>query len=59
MSSLLERYQKLRSVHPITLESVSAREASDLLIQALTRLEALGYVLLETHPSAAYDEEDL
>lgn len=49
MKSLVERWQKLRPVHPVTLEPTAEGEALDLLIQALTGLESLGYVLLESH----------
>ncbi len=51
MSSLLERYQQLRPVHPVTLEPTAPAEALDLMLQTLTRLENLGYVLLEHCPS--------
>ena len=47
MRSLVERWQKLRPVHPVTLEPTAEREALDLVIHALTGLESLGYVLLE------------
>lgn len=50
MRSLLERWQKLRPVHPVTLEPTAEEEALDLMIQALTGLESLGYVLLERRP---------
>lgn len=49
IQSLVERWQKLRPVHPVTLEPTTEEEALDLLIQALTGLESLGYVLLESH----------
>ena len=47
IQSLVERWQKLRPVHPVTLEPTAEGEALDLLIQALTGLESLGYVLLD------------
>lgn len=50
MRSLVERWQKLRPVHPVTLEPTEEEEALDLVIQALTGLESLGYVLLERRP---------
>lgn len=46
MRSLVERWQKLRPVHPVTLEATTEEEAMDLVIQALTGLESFGYVLL-------------
>jgi len=47
MRSLVQRWQKLRPVHPVTLEPTTEGEALDLLRQALTGLERLSYVLLE------------
>ncbi|MEQ9671752.1 class I SAM-dependent methyltransferase [Coleofasciculus sp. G2-EDA-02] len=47
MSSLVERWQQLRPVHPITLEATTPEEAFELVKQALTGLEENGYVLLE------------
>jgi 2-polyprenyl-3-methyl-5-hydroxy-6-metoxy-1,4-benzoquinol methylase len=47
MSSLVERWQKLRPVHPVTLEMITPEEAFELVKQALTGLEENGYVLLE------------
>jgi hypothetical protein len=47
MRLLVERWQKLRPVHPVTLEPTAEGEALDLLKQALAGLESLGYVLLE------------
>jgi 2-polyprenyl-3-methyl-5-hydroxy-6-metoxy-1,4-benzoquinol methylase len=47
MLALVERWQKLRSVHPVTLEPTSEEEAFGVVMQALTTLESLGYVLLE------------
>ena len=45
--SLVERWQKLRPVHPVTGESTSSEEAFDIVKQALAGLEESGYVLLE------------
>ncbi|MEQ9353937.1 class I SAM-dependent methyltransferase [Coleofasciculus chthonoplastes] len=47
MSSLVERWQQLRPVHPLTLEATTPEEAFELVRQALTGLEDHGYVLLE------------
>ena len=47
MKSLVERWQQLRSVHPVTLEPTTEVEAWELVISALATLESLGYVLLE------------
>ncbi len=47
MRSLVERWQKLRPVHPVTLELTTEAEALEVVSQALTTLERLGYVLLE------------
>jgi ubiquinone/menaquinone biosynthesis C-methylase UbiE len=47
MRSLLERWQKLRPVHPVTLELTTEAEALELVSQALTTLKNLGYVLVE------------
>jgi hypothetical protein len=47
MRSLVERWQKLRPVHPVTLELTTEAEALEVVIQALTTLERLGYVFLE------------
>jgi 2-polyprenyl-3-methyl-5-hydroxy-6-metoxy-1,4-benzoquinol methylase len=44
--SLVKRWQKLRPVNPITSEPTTEEEAFEMLIQALTGLEAFGYVLL-------------
>lgn len=53
VKSLVERWLKLRPVHPVTLESTAAEEALDFVIQALTLLESIGYVLVERHPQNA------
>jgi len=50
MRLLVERWQKLRPLHPVTLEPTAAGEALELVRQALTGLESLGYVLLERRP---------
>ncbi|EDX74970.1 Methyltransferase domain family [Coleofasciculus chthonoplastes PCC 7420] len=47
MPSLVARWQKLRPVHPVTLESTSQEEALETVKQALTGLEENGYVLVE------------
>ncbi len=47
MMSLVERWQKLRPLHPVTLEPTTQAEAMDVVINTLTTLESLGYVLLE------------
>lgn len=46
MSALVERWQKLRPVNPISLEPLS-QENFEIVKQALTGLEEQGYVLLE------------
>ncbi|MBW4543240.1 MAG: class I SAM-dependent methyltransferase [Symplocastrum torsivum CPER-KK1] len=47
IQALVERWQKLRPVHPVTLKPTAEIEAFEIVIQALTGLEANGYVLLE------------
>jgi 2-polyprenyl-3-methyl-5-hydroxy-6-metoxy-1,4-benzoquinol methylase len=48
VASLVQRWQTLRPVHPLTLEATTADEAlAALLIPTLTGLENFGYVLLE------------
>jgi len=47
MKSWVERWQKLKPVHPVTLEPTTEGEAFDLVIHALSGLERLGYMLLE------------
>lgn len=47
MPSLVARWQKLRPVHPVTLESTSQEEALEIVKQALTGLAENGYVLVE------------
>ncbi len=50
MGYLVQRGQKLRPVNPVTLEETPQEETFELLIQALTRLEEDGYVLVEGNP---------
>jgi len=45
--SLAKRWQQLRPIHPVTLEPIAQEEAFELVKQALTGLEVLGYLLLE------------
>ena len=45
--SLVERWQKLRPVNPVTSEPSTQDEALAIITEALTGLEAFGYVLLE------------
>ncbi|NEP58402.1 MAG: class I SAM-dependent methyltransferase [Symploca sp. SIO2G7] len=45
--SLAEHWKKLRPLHPVTLEPTDDEDAFYLVQQLLTRLETLGYVLLE------------
>jgi ubiquinone/menaquinone biosynthesis C-methylase UbiE len=47
MQSLVERWQKLCPVHPVTLESTTELEAFDIVRETLMGLERSGYVLLE------------
>ncbi len=47
IQTLVRRWQKLRPVHPVTLEPTSESEALDTVRQALAGLEENGYVLLE------------
>lgn len=49
MKSLVERWQKLKPVDPLTLEPTTAEAAWQVLIESLTALESLGYLLLEQH----------
>lgn len=48
--SLLNRWQKLRPVHPVTLEPTTESEAFEIVSSTLTGLESSGYVLLERQP---------
>ncbi len=47
MLSLVERWQKLRPVHPVTLEQTAEDETLHIVIQTVTWLEGRGYVLVE------------
>lgn len=47
IQALVERWQKLRPVHPVTLEPTAESEAFEIVRQALTGLAENGYVLLE------------
>jgi hypothetical protein len=46
----VERWQKLRPVHPVTLEPTTQAEAFEIVSAALMGLERYGYVLLERQP---------
>jgi SAM-dependent methyltransferase len=48
--SLMERWQKLQPVHPVTLEPTAESDAFNVVSSALTALERFGYVLLERQP---------
>ncbi|MEW6497057.1 MAG: methyltransferase domain-containing protein [Cyanobacteriota bacterium] len=50
VASLVERWQKLRPVNPATSEPTTQEEAFAIITQALSGLEAFGYVLLECQP---------
>lgn len=50
VSVLAERWKQVRPVNPVTLEPTDEEEAFYLVQQMLTRLESLGYVLLECQP---------
>jgi 2-polyprenyl-3-methyl-5-hydroxy-6-metoxy-1,4-benzoquinol methylase len=47
MPSLVKRWQKLRPVHPVTLEPMAESEAFEIVRYILMGLESSGYVLLE------------
>jgi hypothetical protein len=47
LPSLVERWQQLRPIHPVTLEPTTQSEAYETLTQALIGLENYGYVLIE------------
>lgn len=47
IQSLVERLQKLRPVHPVTLEPTAELEVLEILSSTLMGLESSGYVLLE------------
>ncbi|MBW4434898.1 MAG: class I SAM-dependent methyltransferase [Pelatocladus maniniholoensis HA4357-MV3] len=53
VKSLVDYWQKLRPVHPLTLEPMGEQEALDCVIQALTLLESFGYVLVERRSQMA------
>jgi 2-polyprenyl-3-methyl-5-hydroxy-6-metoxy-1,4-benzoquinol methylase len=50
VSSIAERWKQVRPVNPVTLEPTDEEAAFYLIQQMLTRLESLGYVLLECQP---------
>lgn len=50
MPSLVKRWQKLRPVHPVTLEPTAELEAFEIVTSTLMGLESSGYVLLERQP---------
>jgi hypothetical protein len=50
VSSLIERWQKLRPVHLVTLEPTTKSEAFQVVASVLMGLESAGYVLLEGQP---------
>jgi ubiquinone/menaquinone biosynthesis C-methylase UbiE len=47
LPSLVERWQQLRPIHPVTLEPTTQSEAYESLTQALIGLENYGYVLID------------
>jgi ubiquinone/menaquinone biosynthesis C-methylase UbiE len=47
LPALVKRWQKLRPVHPVTLESTTESEAFEVVSSALMGLESCGYVLLD------------
>jgi len=47
MPSLVERWQTLRPVDPVTLEPIAEQKAFDTVKEALMGLENYGYVLVE------------
>ncbi len=48
MLSLVERWQKLRPVHLVSLKPTTQEEAVEVVKQVLIKLEEIGYVLLES-----------
>lgn len=50
VTSLVEMWQRLRPIQPLTLEPTTAPEAWETIKQLLLSLEELGYVLLERLP---------
>ncbi|MFB2969969.1 class I SAM-dependent methyltransferase [Aerosakkonema sp. BLCC-F183] len=53
MMSLVERCKQLRPIHPVTLNPVDEATAWSTLIEPLTSLEEIGYILLERSPDKA------
>jgi ubiquinone/menaquinone biosynthesis C-methylase UbiE len=47
MMSLVERWQKLRPIDPVTLESADSEAAFDIVKNLLISLERFGYIMLE------------
>lgn len=47
MQSLVKRWQQLRPVHPLTLETTTELDAFEIVQATLTHLESAGYLLLE------------
>lgn len=47
VSALVERWLKLRPLHPVTLEPIAQETALEQLLELLQRLESVLYVLLE------------
>lgn len=47
VSALVQRWQQLRPIHPVTMAPTQTEEAFELIYQLLAKLEDLGYVLLE------------
>ena len=47
IQSLVKRWQQLRPVHPITLDTTTESEAFEIFKATLTHLESSGYLLLE------------
>lgn len=47
MMSLVQRWQQVRPINPVTLEPISYQEAFELVKLLLLRLEGLGYVMVE------------
>ena len=47
MQSLVTRWQQLRPVHPVTLETTTELAAFEIVKATLTHLESSGYALLE------------
>jgi len=45
--ALVQRFQQLRPINPVTLEPTQAEEAFELIKQLLAKLEELGYLMLE------------